>query len=59
MMVVQASQSIKQDPLSKTANTKRAGRVVQMEEHLHSKHKAPSSTLPVPPKKECYLSKLW
>jgi hypothetical protein len=49
-MVVQASQSIKKDPIRKTANAKRTRSMIQVVERMPSKHKAlsstPSTTLP-------------
>jgi hypothetical protein len=41
----QANGGVKQDPISKITNAKRADGVIQMLKHLPSKHEAPSSTL--------------
>jgi hypothetical protein len=42
-IAVQPGPDIKRDPISKTANTKRAGGVAQVIAHLPSNHKALSS----------------
>jgi hypothetical protein len=43
-IVVQTSPGIKQDPISKLNNAKRAGRVSQGVEYLLNKYEAPGST---------------
>jgi hypothetical protein len=43
-LMVQGVLGIKPDSVSKITNTERAGRVVQVLEHLPSKHEALSST---------------
>jgi hypothetical protein len=49
-IMVQASPGIKQDPISKITTGKRAGSVIQVVEHLPSKHESLGS-IPVSPKK--------
>jgi hypothetical protein len=44
-IVVQAGPGIKQDPISKITNTKKAGNMVQKVEYLPNKHQALSSPI--------------
>jgi hypothetical protein len=54
-IIIQVVQGKKQDPLSKITNVKKDGGVVQVAEHLPSKHKTPSLKPRGPPKaKHCF-----
>jgi hypothetical protein len=48
-IMVQAGHSVKRDPISKLTNTKRAGDVTEVADHLPSKHQA-LSLIPIPTK---------
>jgi hypothetical protein len=53
-ITVQASLSIKQDPISKVTSAKRIGWVVQAVENLSNKHEGPEFKLQYCQKKKCF-----